>query len=195
MAYNAKRTLELLDLPRTSENIEELITLNDGLVYAQLHKFGMSKDCEAKSFALEALFKAIITFKPDKGAVFSTYATVCIYNALGSYLRGIKSGLDVVSYDALVGDGVSFLSMMESSDTADGAYLDKVAVINTYRIVIVEIGRVNRPTYKKVLNLWLNSNFKATQEELAVRAGCSQSYVSRILLWFYKLLKNKLQEE
>lgn len=185
---------ELLSLPKTEEIIEELIVANKGLIYKQLYRFHLINDQDAYSHALFALYKAIITYDASKGAAFSNYATVCIFNALGCYIRGIKSGIEEVSYDTMVCEDASFINILPGPDTADGRYMTYKNIIDVYKIlneVLVRLPKLN----KQVISLWIDSEFTIGQKELAAETKCSQSYVSRILADFKKIVKNKLREE
>lgn len=193
MAYDKKHVEYLFSLPLTTDIVNELVKCNEGLIFKQLKKFGMYNDTDAISLAYEALFFAITTFDTTKNNAFSTYATVCIYNKLGSYLRAIKSKPDVLSYDAYLDDDTSFLSVLESGDTADANYLDKIGVVTVYQAVFKQYHIVKHPKQKEILDVWIDSNFKITLSEIAKRLGCSQSYVSKVINTFRAGLKNKLQ--
>ena len=198
MAFDKDRQDWLWQQEMNEAIMEELILTNHGLIYTQLKKFHMAYDKDAYSVALEALYKAVRTFDVSKGFKFATYATVCIYNGLGCYLRNLKNSPDTVSYDATINDGDSYLSMMSSNNTVDGknTYYDRQAVIGIYEILNIEIERLQmKPTYKLVLYAWMDSGFVATQEVIAKKVGCTQSYVSRVLKWFKPYIKNKLLEE
>ena len=72
-------------------DINEAIEKNKPLVYFHLHKFGLAADPDAYSAALEALWVALKTYDDSRSTAFGTYASVCIYNAIGMYLRKLKS--------------------------------------------------------------------------------------------------------
>lgn len=196
MANEKERNAWLWEQEITDDIIEEIIKTNLGLIRAQLKKFYMTKDKDAYSIGLEALYKAVRTFDVSKGYAFATYATVCIYNGLGCYLRTIKNN-ETLSYDAIVNDGDSFLSMMPSNSTVEGrfSYSDRQAVTRIYCIINNEIKRLNKkPTHQLVLYAWVETGCKGTQEEIAKKAGCSQSYASRIIKGFVDKIKHKLLE-
>ena len=105
--------------------IEQLIQDNTGLVYKQLHKFNKAFDDDAVSYAFEALWRAAKTYDESKGAKFSTYASVCIYNEIALYLRKEQQRLklDVVSYDNPIEDS-TFLYFIKSDDDIEKALVD-----------------------------------------------------------------------
>lgn len=196
MSNEKERNAWLWEQEMTNDIVEEIIKTNLGLINYQLKKFYMTYDKDAYSVALEALYKAVCTFDVKKEYKFATYATVCIYNGLGCYLRMLKNN-ETFSYDAIVNDGDSFLSMMQSNSTVEGrfSYSDRQAVTRIYGIINDEIKRLNKkPTHQLVLYTWVETQCKGTQEEIAKKAGCSQSYASRIIKGFVDKIKHKLLE-
>jgi hypothetical protein len=182
MAHDKSVTLELFK--DVNANINEIIRLNEGLVHKQLNKFGMCNDTEAISLAYEALYSAAITFNVYKGYAFSTYATVCIYNRLGSYLRHIKTLPTVVSYDYLERPG-------SSEDRYP--YTEYLSVVSIYKVIIEEIVKVNQPMQRLILDIWCDSKFVAKHKAIANEVGCSVPYVSKVLNAFRCKLNNKLE--
>ena len=83
------------------DDINDKIASNVGLIFKQLNKFNLAEDPEAESIGYEALYNAILTYDQSKSVQFSTYASVCIYNALGSYVRtqNKQRQLEVISYN------------------------------------------------------------------------------------------------
>ncbi len=190
------RSEELLLLEKTPLVVEELIKLNEGLVGKQLVKFGLIGDPEAISLGYEALYTAIMTFNTSKSNAFSTYATVCIYNKLGSYIRSLHTIIrkNTISYDALVDDkGTTHLDRFVSTMTADGKTLEDDSIQNIMECVDACINAVANETQKSILELWRESEFTATNREIAEKLNCSQSYVSQTLNRFRSNLKCKLE--
>ncbi len=190
------RSDELLLMDKSPEVVEELIKLNEGLIGTQLKKFGLVGDPEALSLGYEALYKAIMTFNTSRSNKFSTYATVCIYNKLGSYVRSINTTINknTISYDAPVDDkGTTHLDRFESALTADGRLLEETGVKEIMQCVEQCIAEVNNKTQRNILEYWRESMFRATHREIASKLDCSQSYVSQTLNRFRSNLKNKLE--
>src|SRR5690606_35048934 len=190
------RTDELLLMDKSPEVVEELIKLNERLIGKQLKKFGLIGDPEALSLGYEALYKAIMTFNTSRSNKFSTYATVCIYNKLGSYVRSINTTINknTISYDAPVDDkGTTHLDRFESALTADGKLLEETGVKEIMQCVEQCIAEVNNKTQRNILEYWRESMFRATHREIASELDCSQSYVSQTLNRFRSNLKNKLE--
>ena len=190
------RSNELLLMDKSPEVVEELIILNKGLIWKQLKKFGLIGDPEALSLGYEALYKAIMTFNTSRSNRFSTYATVCIYNRLGSYVRSLNTTIrkNTISYDAPVDDkGTTYLDSFESTLTADRRLLEEAGVEEIMQCVELCIAEVNNKTQRSILEYWRRSMFKATHREIASELDCSQSYVSQTLNRFRCDLKNKLE--
>lgn len=190
MSYNKERTMELLRQDIRDTN--ELIKLNEGLVGMQLKRFGLLKEPDAISLAYEGLLDAINTFDVTKNIAFSTYASVCIYNTLGCYIRRLKrQGVTIVSYNALLDSSTNktFEEVLCTSDTTESEVLNKLTLqvlqqrINEY----VDDGKDN--VGKDILKSWIQSDFTKTQQQLCAEHNCSQSYVNKVL----KSFKNDLR--
>lgn len=191
--YNKDRVDALLKQPRGEENVEELIILNYGLMNRQMGKFFMHNNPDALSVAYEALYNAIMTFDTEKNNRFSTYASVCIYNGLGSYARSKKDKPIDISYDAST-ENYSLLEILESGDTADGRTLVGNGISNIEKAVQLALEEFSNPLHRSIAEAWSTSEFELTHVKIAKGAGCSQSYVSQIIKRFRKAIKNKLEE-
>lgn len=82
-------------------NREKIIVDNLRLVYFVASKFetAIEKD-ELISIGCIGLIKGVDSFKPDKGAKFSTYATRCIRNEILMSLRKVKKSEKDISLDS-----------------------------------------------------------------------------------------------
>ncbi|NLD21663.1 MAG: sigma-70 family RNA polymerase sigma factor [Bacteroidales bacterium] len=195
-----KRIEELLLLPKTEEVVTELIELNQGLIHAQLRKFYLEDDLDAISFAYEALFNAILNFKPNKNNKFSTYATVCIYNRLGSYVRSINTQaiLNTISCNQPINeddeDGMTLLDTFESPFTAEDEAIASHGVNNILQSLKECYNALKNPLHKRIVGAWIESNFGKTHTKIAEELQCSQAYVTQVLKTFKNTLKNKLEE-
>lgn len=173
---------------------DKLIADNMGLVYKQLHHFHMINDDDALSFAMEALWNAARTYKGS--AAFSTYATVCIYNALGGYVRRLnkKNQLSTISYNNTVEDDKTFELFLGATETPE----DTLIKAETYGVVLETFNdlylALDNPTARQIIDYWHTSGFNAKQTEIAGALNVTQSYVSRVLSAFRHKLKKKLEE-
>lgn len=178
------------------EDINELIRKNKGLVYKQLHKFNLVDDQDANSYAFEALYNAIQTWDSSLGTKLSTYATVCIYNALGCYLRKLnrKRQIDTVSYNNIANDNAEF------SDFISSQYSLEESVINSIRLkAAYDAMQRLRCKYSgvclKVFEIWYDSNFSMGATDIAKQLGTSQPYVSQTLARIRADIKKEMGDE
>lgn len=179
--------------------VDDIIAKNKGLVFKQLHKFGLAKDHEAESLGYEALYNAAMTFENEKGIKFSTYATVCIYNALGSYTRTInrQRQLRTVSYYSLSynsdGDSTELLSHLACVQDTEADYLREETCKEIRKLFKQEFDKVTNQKHKKILAAWDESNFTISTSDIARMVGVSQSYVSQVLNNFKYSMRKRLE--
>lgn len=171
-----------------------LITINQGLVWAQLHKFSLSKDEEAYSVANEALYKAIMSYDFVSSS-FSTYASVCIYNSLGNYVRTLKTkkNTSTISYNAPVPnmDGLTYLDLLEDTNPEDYETFESYSELLDILADCLEYFTDSKS--RAIILLWANSDYTMSSTDIAVEIGCTQSYVSRKINQYRGLLRNKLK--
>lgn len=170
-------------------DVEKVIVDNTGLVYHQLHKFNLAYNEDAISYAMEALWKAASTYDESRNCKFSTYASTCIYNGIMMYLRvsSKEQLLDTVSLEAeLNEDGLTYVDLIAGADDIE---LEQFSAIN--KAINRAIANTHNEKHKEVVIKWIESNFEATQNELAEMLDISQAQVSRIL----SIFKNKLKKE
>ena len=170
-------------------DIEKKIADNMGLVYKQLHKFNLAYNEEAVSYATEALWKAIETFDDSRDNAFSTYASACIYNGIMMYFRVTEkqSRIDAVSFEAeLNEDGVTLEDLLVGAEDIE---VSKLGII--YQAINNVMCSYKPGRQQDIIQLWVRSNFEATQQIIAEEFNTSQANVSRVLSTF----KNKLKKE
>lgn len=176
---------------------EKLIADNMGLVYKGLHKFKLAYDSEAFSYAMEALMNAARTYDSSKAVKFSTYATVCIYNGIGKYVRQLnkKRVLETVSYEETIQgcDELTYYDMLGSDETPETQFLRKELVDNVEKAFAVAYDSLPS-TSRLVIDYWRESGFTATQVVIAKEVGVSQAAVSRTLSVFKYRLKKELED-
>lgn len=184
-----RRNTELFSKELTPDSINELIKINYGLVRRVLNKFNLYKDPEAISRGYEALFKAVQTFDTTGTTSFSTYASVLIYNRLGTYVRLLhtEAMLPLLSYDEIAEKHVFI-----GSYTSDGQVLSDCGV-SLIEASIAECLKGVKGIKLAVLDLWIASEFTRTQDDIAKQIGITQTYVSRIIGNFRADLKIKLE--
>lgn len=179
------------------QDINDLIIKHKGLVYKQLHKFGLVDDPDAISYAFEALYNAIQSYKTDKNSKFSTYATVCIYNRLGSYVRSLNTQIlqNTTSYDAPINEeGMTMLDVLDSSAGIDDAIMLDCTINDITVCIILCMNELSNELHRKIVGTWVDSGFSMTHTNIADMLGCTQSYVSQVIKVFRYNLKKKLEE-
>lgn len=179
-------------------DIDNLIADNMGLVYLQLHKFGRAYDDEAFSFAMEALMNAARTFDASKKVKFATYASVCIYNAVACYLRKLTSSkqLDVVSYEDTLVDtpDVTIFETLASDEMVEDNLLQDELASRVRQAIEKVISETSSDAAKAVIRYWRDSEFIATQCEIAKAIGVAQPTVSRVLSAFKYKVRLELED-
>jgi len=172
--------------------VQELIEKNKGLVWKQIHRLHLQHDSEAESLGFEALWKAAETFKNEKGIQFSTYATVCIYNALGSYIRTLntKNKIEFVSYHNTTQEGSEYIDSIATGQSPEDMMTSEERLKHMYSI-FEEQSLLLNDKQRAIIDNWRESDFTAQTTEIAKVVGVSQSYVSSTLAVF----KNRLRIE
>lgn len=175
-------------------DINKIIKDNTGLIYFELNKFHLVNDPEAISIAYEALFNAICTFDDSKVAKLSTYATVCIYNALGSYLRTInrQRQIEEVSYHNELEDGSTFETLLGECTVEECVIKDETKSTVT-TAVNMSYKMLDNPKHKEIVIMWIKSEYTISTTDIAKETGVSQSYVSQVLNKFKYSLRKRLE--
>lgn len=182
------------------DGINAMIAKHTGLIFKQLNRFNLAKDPEAESIGYEALYNAILTYDQSKNVRFSTYASVCIYNALGSYVRtqNKQRQLEIISYNSTAysedGTGHEFADFISAPSDVEQDFMKK----DLHRIVREEFQKqydmLTNEKHKIIIALWHKSEFEASMVSISKQAGVSQSYVSQVINGFKFKLKKRLEE-
>ena len=182
------------------DDINAKIAKHTGLIFNQIKKFNLAKDPEAESIGYEALYNAILTYDQSKNIKFSTYASVCIYNALGSYIRtqNKQRQLEVVSYNNIAysedGTDHEFVDFLSTSSDVEQDFMKN----ELHRIVREEFQKqydtLTNEKHKVIVSLWHDSEYEASMVSIAKQAGVSQPYVSQVINSFKFNLKKRLEE-
>ena len=177
-------------------DINDQIARHTGLIYKQLVAFDLRHDQDAESFAYEALYRAVVTYKDNMGTAFSTYAICCINNELRKYLRTLnrKRQLEVISYDAPLN------ASEESSCLADVLEhpnsVEQMLLADEHSRYIIESFkaeyRLLTDRHKAVIRMFYDG--KSTQKEIATSVGVTQATVSKIVSAFKHRVKLRMEE-
>lgn len=162
------------------DTTEDLIKKHEGLIYYTLDLLNCRYSDEAKAVAYEALWRAIKTYDKTKGAMFSSYAIVCIRNAIFDLFRKWK---EIRHAEVPLEDHLNLAyEQLEPSEHQDDPVVQRAVdeVLNNFS-----------PTRRSVAELWLKSNMSTTA--IAQEAGCSQSYASQTLKEFKVAVKKELR--
>lgn len=175
--------------------IDDLIEQNKGLVYSQLLKFYLVHDQEAESIAYWALYTAIKTYKKSENVLLSTYATVCIYNALGDYVRSLnkKRQLDLVSYNAPMTEGLEYGEILSSKESAEDVVIHDELVTKTKQAIKEIIEGTTNARHLEIIAIFVDNDYKVSATDIAKKIGVSQSYVSQALAEFKGKLKRRME--
>lgn len=182
------------------QDINKIIQSNTGLVFNQLKHLKVLFDPDAESIGYEALYNAVLTYDDSKGIKFSTYATCCIYNALGSYIRTKKKKrqIEEVSYNniAFNDDGVEheFLELFCSNDSVDSGIIKAEVVSKVCEVYQYVYNRLTNEKHKAIISAWHTSDYTLSNNELAEYAGVSQPYVNQIINTFKYNMRKRLEE-
>lgn len=181
-------------------DINDKIAANTGLIFTQLNKFNLARDPEAESIGYEALYNAILTYDQSKKVQFSTYASVCIYNALGSYVRTLNKQrqLEVISYNnvAYTEDGTDheFVDFFEAPNSVEDNYIRCERDRLIRQVVKDQYDKLTNEKHKSIILLWCKSGYTMTSVAIAKEIGVSQPYVSQVINNFKFKLKKRLEE-
>ena len=180
-------------------DIDSIIQSNLGLIYSQIKRLRLTNDQEAESIGYEALYNAILTFDEGKGYKLSTYATCCIYNALGCYIRTLnrKRRLDVISFnntaysdDSGKHDFEEFLT--EDVDASQEVIRDEL--VSTVReAYFYAYNRLTNTRQRAIVEAWHNSDYTMLNKDLAILTNCSQPYVNQVINTFKFKLRQRLE--
>lgn len=182
------------------EDINKTIADNTGLIFKQLKKFYLTDDPEAESIGYEALYHAILNFDQEKNIQFSTYASVCIYNALGTYIRTLRKQrqLEVISYHNIAysedGTDCEYESFLSDSVDVESRLLKQELCEAVQKEFQRLYDKLTNEKHKVILTIWRDSEFKASMITVAKEAGVSQPYVSQVINSFKHKMKENMEE-
>jgi RNA polymerase sigma factor (sigma-70 family) len=161
-------------------DIELLIQENLKLVKIAMCKLKLHGNDEAYSIGCEALYNAVLNFKHERGVKFSTYAYVCIYNALGMYIRKLirERDMNSYSYDAQSFSEGDIIEMLPSNENVEDSLIRKEKLKIVYKILDDYIKSRVSNQQKLIVKKWIESDFKGKTIDIAEQVGVSQCYVS-----------------
>lgn len=151
---------------------------------------------DLSQMAALGLWKAVETFKPEKGFHFATYAIKVMNNEILMQLRKGKGTAlvdekRVVSMDSLLnvdqnGETLTFEDILAS----DYFEVDDTVMGNELNDIIRTFIENCKPRDAHIVKMYLNGK---NQKVIAARVNLSQSYISRIILKFKKNIKSHIR--
>lgn len=195
---NEEKFNQLLDADEyeSQEIIQEILVGNLGLIRYVLNKrygSGLYDLCtkirvtpdDFFSTGYYALMKAIYTFDISKGYKFATYASMCLHNEYGMFIRSHKrsfavSSMNEVTYKGDRGEDsdITLLEMLSYDDEA----LEEVILEDFGFLVMDELNKVIKPRDMAILRMYISGGDDGmTQKEISEQLGISQSYVARLI--------------
>lgn len=177
-------------------DISGVIEANIGLIKTQLRRFNLLNDPDAESLGYEALWSAAESYDEARGYKFSTYATCCIYNILGSYIRtkNKKRQLEVISYNNPVGDDDDFLSVLSLvANSVEDTYLNAELKQKIHEAAEFIAAGIRSDNQLAIFTVWRESGYLLAEKEVARIVGVSQPYVSQILSTMRAKLRKRLE--
>lgn len=156
---------------------EEIFNQNINIAYKLTQQYkncGIEYD-DLKQICLLALWKAVITYKNDKGWAFSTYSYKVIQNELNYYLRQNRKYFINRYFSEETGENITLEDMIEDKynrieELEDN--LDNEFLINKIKSSLLKVNE------RKTFELYLKG-YK--QDKIAKIIGCSQPQVSRYI--------------
>lgn len=164
---------------------QKLVEDNHNLIYAVMKKYnlGMNETEDWYGLLAVGLCKAAMSYNPDKGQKFTTFAHTVLENEVKMALRKKKSRIDnVCSLDEPVSDDDSCVlgDMIEDPE-------DRFSAVEISEAMEMALSRLSERD-KLILNEYINSDAK--QKEIAERFGVTQSQVSGVV----KKYKDSIRE-
>ncbi|MNN65062.1 hypothetical protein D3C81_1805390 [compost metagenome] len=132
-----------------------------------------------------------MAYEPGMSA-FSTFATVSIYNRLGSHVRSLNT--QIISNTTYLEQpidsvGTTLLDKLEVPGTVDESILSEAGVDYAHRVFLCCYTSLKNDLHKQIIGLWYESDFTITQGAIAEKLGCTQTYVSQTIKRFRATMK------
>lgn len=174
-------------------DIEDYINKNIKLMYKVLHRFNLFNDPEAHSLGLQAFYDAVTTYSKDRNATISTYATVLIFNRVGTYARHLSTQkyknrpLSIEAIADSITEPTGTTSTAESNLLKSPENIQK-NLEDTEMCLIARakmddiISSMKQGLKKQIVSeWWYEHEGQCTKQSLAVKYGCQPSYVRKVL--------------
>ena len=156
---------------------EEIFELNIKLAYKMAWKY---KNCgiefeELKQICCMGLWKAILTYKCEKGAL-STYSYLVIRNEVNLFLRRIKKDKNTISIETKIKDNITILDTLCEIESCIDRVHDKIE-IKELKVTALQAFKGLKDREKIVYKLMIKGK---KQKDIAKLLGITQTQVSRL---------------
>lgn len=182
------------DITAINELIENNISMVIQIVRREYITLNDYDKKDLVSVGIEGLMKAAKTFNTNKNAKFKTYATTCIRNEIGMFLRKNNRFFKADRLERPINDIINAPSeyvtvadrIMDDTDCFEKIFIEDD--INQLRKAIDNLSE----KHQKLINMFYYQNY--TQMQIAQELGVTQSFVSRMLKQCINCLKNEIKK-
>ncbi|MCR5148082.1 MAG: sigma-70 family RNA polymerase sigma factor [Eubacterium sp.] len=192
--YSVMTDEELITASKTDAGAEEYLMKKYSRLVRKEIRFLFIVGADSDDLLQEGmigLVKAIRGYDPEKYAVFSTFATICVRRqvrtAITTYNRKKHTPLNTyISFNSEDGDGSAFSDVMGGDDKLDNP--ENIVIAEEKRNEIYkEIEKKLSPLEKKILNLYLKG---LSYSEISLETGKNEKSVNNALTRIRSKLKN-----
>lgn len=152
---------------------------------------------DAFGVGCEALWKAALSFKKERGVKFSTYAYVCIYNALGMHIRKVvrERDMGLIYYEAPTSAEDSLINILPGVLNVEEAIIEKEKIAFINKLLKDYVRTRSSKQQKQIVIEWIKSGFKSKTVDIAEQVGVSQGYVSVVIKNARAYIKRRMEAE
>ena len=178
---------------------EKIINHNIRLVLSRINKRFKNVEYDKKdllSVGIIALISAVDTFDISKSTSFSTYAIICIDNAILNFVKKVTADKKICSVDETIFidetiTKLNMLSTLSSNINLEGDYIRK-EVYSAIRKLVDSLPDKDREII--IMYFGFGDNRRYTQREIAEKYNVSQVYISRIINKILYQFGNRLEK-
>ena len=173
---------------------DELIVKNAPLVNMAIRRCACKRDSlhsveDYHSIGTIGLIRAVDTFDTEKKNQFSSYAMICILNAIRQEFRRNNRDMVSASLDSFVQNTDEELTIIDTIEDPSEATEKTIEDRDLIRRALEAFDGVLCDREKEVLRMVIDSNGAMLQRDIGIRIGMSQPNVSRTLLRAQKKLR------
>lgn len=178
-------------IDKTRDDVNKLMQRHKNLVYRILADFGYLGRADCESAGFEALWNAIETFDVFSQTAFSTYACVCIKNAINDTYRKEKARVSHEVVEDFTENELTQVVFDVAIDVESTEATQKI--LQFVREYLDKIG--NSTKSAKAMHLWYSTQFTMTPSDIAKCVGTTTSIVCRAQQMLRAYLSGRLKEK